>query len=595
MAAIRSAWIGDSISDVVRVEAGKQGFQSFAVEQFNFAGVERHQAVDIDAVAVFAAVGAEVVRVADQGRQDGHAAEWGIGDRCHRVAVREEVANGNPVVPALGVVRQHRQPDDRPVALFAVQVLRAESPVGRQHDHQFGALALGAARAVRDVHWPVREAAGDQGVVGVIVAGRQPEQVNAAVAFFPLEGGGDGADVLFNVRAEFAAVAVVCGGKLRRVVVFFGVEGVAEEGVEPFVEAVVVGDDFVVFAAVDDEWLSRVAVFGRRVVERDDDVAHLVDGQPHGVVIVGLGLAAFSGIRAFGGGGIAAEAGGEFVAPGGLRSGDGVVANPVFAVVSGGMFVAVVGLPDGFEVVGEADAVDVFGDADVVRAGGRVQRERRVESLVGEVFVDEGGQADGVVAGAEGVCVAVKPQRKAVVEVDDVAGGGVGVDFGVDDLSAAAARFRIEIDAVEAFVVGHEGQPEGIVEGVFGQSFGIDMRQTDVRPVFAVVGFAEFAPFLLFAVDFFQAEPARFARRDEFVDLAVEGAVDTGEALRQADAVFAFEVFQVGFGRARIERTAEAAGGKGFEVVAQAFGGVHVGVFGCDLPGIVRAFYPGGA
>ena len=217
------------------------------------------------------------------------------------------------------------------------------------------------------------------------------------------------------------------------------------------------------------------------------------------------------------------------------------------------------------------------------------------QSLVGEVFVDEGAQADSVVAGAEGVCVAVEPQREAVVEVDDVTGGGVGVDFGVDDLSATAARFRIEIDAVEAFVVRHEGYPEGIVEGVFRFAFGVNARQADVRPVFAVVSFAEFAPFLLFAVDFFQAEPARFARRDEFVDLAVEGAVDTGEALRQADAVFAFEVFQVGFGRARIERTAEAAGGKGFEVVAQAFGGVHVGVFGCDLPGIVRAFCPGGA
>ena len=535
------------------------------------------------------------MRVAEHGRQDGYAAEWGIGDRCHRVTVREKVADGNPVVPALGVVRQHRQPDDRPVALFAVQVLRAELPVRRQHDHQFGALTLGAARAVRDVHWPVGESAGDQGVVGVPVAGRQPEQVDAAVAFFPLEGSGDGADVMLKVRADFAAVAVVCGSTRWWIVVFFGVEGVAEEGVEPFVEAVVVREDFVVFAAVDDEWLSRVAVFGRRVVERDDDVAHLVDGQPHGVVVVGLGLAAFPSIGAFGGGGIAAEAGGEFVAPGGLRGGDGIVADPVFVVASGGMFVAVVGVPDGFEVVREADAVDVFGDADVVRAGGRVQRERRVESLVGEVFVDEGAQADGVVTGAEGVRVAVEPQREAVVEVDDVAGGGVGVDFGVDDLSAAAAHVRIEIDAVEAFVVGHKGQPEGVVEGVFGQSFGVDMRQADVRPVFAVVGFAEFAPFLLFAVDFFQAEPARFARRDEFMDLAVEGAVDTGETLRQTDAVFAFEVFQVGFGRARIERTAEAAGGKGFEVVAQAFGGVHVGVFGCDLPGIVRAFCPGGA
>ena len=67
-----------------------------------------------------------------------------------------------------------------------------------------------------------------------------------------------------------------------------------------------------------------------------------------------------------------------------------------------------------------------------------------------------------------------------------------------------------------------------------------------MRPVFAVVVFAKFAPFLLFAVDFVQPQPARFARRDAVVDLAVEGAVDGGEAVGQAHAVFAFKVFQFG-------------------------------------------------
>ena len=147
--------------------------------------------------------------------------------------------------------------------------------------------------------------------------------------------------------------------------------------------------------------------------------------------------------------------------------------------------------------------------------------------------------------------------------------------MGVEDLAAVAVGFGVVVQAVEAFVVRHEGNPEGVVEGVFRFAFGVNARQAHLRPVVAVVGFAEFAPFLLFAVDFVQRQPARFTRRDAVVDLSVKGAIDVCQGFRQADAMFTFKVFQVGFGCARVERAAEAAGGEGFEVLFEFFGNVH--------------------
>ena len=304
----------------------------------------------------------------------------------------------------------------------------------------------------------------------------------------------------------------------------------------------------------------------------------MVHGQPGRVGVVRLGLAGLVGVGANGVVRVAVDAFAHFFLPHFLYGGDVLVANPAFAI-SGGGAVAVKHAPDFFEGGGKADAVEVFADTDVVRVGGRVVRQRRVGFLQGEVFVEQGGEADGVAVGGDGVRVAVKPQCEAVVQVEDVAVFGFGVDLGVDDLAAGALGFGVVVDAVEAFVVRHEGYPEGVVEGVFRQSCGVNVRQAHLRPVFAVIVFAKFAPFLLFAVDFVQPQPARFARRDAVVDLAVEGAVDGGKAVGQAHAVFAFKVFQFGVARAGVERAGEATGSEVFEVVFEFFGNVHV--FGC--------------
>ena len=492
------------------------------------------------------------MRVADKWRQHKDAAKRGVGDFCHRVAVGEDVTGAQPVAGRAREVGEHGQPGNRPIALFAVEVVRADVPFGRQHDHQLGAFCrVFVGDVVRNVHRPVGEAEGDEGVIRAVRAGAQPEEVDRAVAVFAAEGGGDRAEVFFDMRDDFLAVAGAGGADVRRQVVF-RVELVAEVGVEPFVEGVVFGEDFVVSGVVDNQRLAFAAFFARRVVQRDEDVAALVDGQPQRVDVVRLGLRRFAGVRTRGAFRVTAETLLQFVLPFLLDGADVVVADPAFAFC-GLRAVTVVNVPDFFEVRRETDAVQVFCDADVVRVGRRVERQGGVGFLPGEVFVQQGGEADGTAVGGERVRVVVKPLAEAVFEVDDVAVFRLGVDLRVEDLPAVAIGLGVVVQAVEAFVVRHEGYPEGIVEGVFRFAFGVNARQAHLRPVVAVVGFAEFAPFLLFAVDFVQRQPARFARRDAVVDLAVKGTIDVRQGFRQADAVFAFEVFQVGFGRAGIE------------------------------------------
>ena len=248
------------------------------------------------------------MRVADKRRQYKDAAKRGVGDFCHRVAVGEDVTGAQPVAGRAREVGEHGQPGNRPIALFAVEVVRADVPFGRQHDHQFGAFCrVFVGDVVRDVHRPVGEAKGDECVIRAVGAGAQPEEIDRAVAVFAAEGGADGAEVFFDMRDDFLAVAGAGGTDVRRQVVF-RVELVAEVGVEPFVEGVVFGEDFVVGGVVDNQRLAFAAFFARRVVKRDEDVAALVDGQPQRVDVVRLGLRRFAGIRTRGGRRVGAEA-----------------------------------------------------------------------------------------------------------------------------------------------------------------------------------------------------------------------------------------------------------------------------------------------